>query len=128
MRLFVSFALAAALVAFGSSTRAEDLPEGSIGVQIKISEDKATIVVVEPLKGSPAEKAGIKADDVIVKVDDLKVKEKDLEPSDMQAVVKEITKHKPGEKVKVTVKRGDKEMVIEVTVGKRSDIFPKKDD
>jgi carboxyl-terminal processing protease len=126
MRLFASFALAAALVAFGSSTRAEDLPEGSIGVQIKIDDGK--IVVVEPLKGSPAEKAGIKADDIIIKVDDLKVKEKDLEQSDLQAVVKEITKHKPGEKVKVTVKRGEKEMVIEVTVGKRSAIFPKKDD
>ena len=113
-------------MAFGSSTRAEDLPEGSIGVQIKIDDGK--IVVVEPLKGSPAEKAGIKTDDVIIKVDDLKVKEKDLAPEDLQAVVKEITKHKPGEKVKVTVKRGEKEMVIEVTVGKRSEIFPKKDD
>jgi PDZ domain len=126
MRLFVSFALAAALVAFGSSTRADDPPEGSIGVKMDISGGK--LVVVEPVKGSPAEKAGIKADDIIIKVNDLKVKEKDLEPSDMQAVVKEITKHKPGEKVKVTVKRGEKEMVIEVTVGKRSDIFPKKDD
>ena len=126
MRLFVSFALAAALVAFGPATRADDPPEGSIGVRVQIDDGK--IVVVEPVKGSPAEKAGIKTDDVIIKVDDFKVKEKDLTNDDLQAVVKEITKHKPGEKIKVTVKRGDKEMVIEVTVGKRSEILPKKDD
>jgi carboxyl-terminal processing protease len=123
MRLFVSFALAVAVVAFGPATRAEDPPEGSIGVQVKIEDGK--IVVVEPLKGSPAEKAGIKPDDVIVKVNDFKVKDT-VEQEDLEATVKEIVKHKPGTKIKLGIKRGDKDMTIEVTVGKRSEIFPPK--
>ena len=121
MRLPVAFALAGLLVT-GSLARAED--EGSIGVQIKIDDGK--IVVVEPIKGSPAEKAGLKADDVIVKIDDYKVKD-NVQQEDLEEAVKEITKHKPGEKIKIGIKRGDKDMTIEVTVGKRSEIFPKKE-
>ena len=123
MRLIVTTALAVALVAFGPA-RAEDPPEGSIGVQIKIDEGK--IVVVEPIKDGPAEKAGIKAGDVIVKVDDYKVKD-NVEQDDLQDTVKEIVKHKPGTKIKLGIKRDGKDMTVEVTVGKRSEIFPPKD-
>jgi C-terminal processing protease CtpA/Prc len=120
-------AFAAVLLLFfaaATTVRAEDPPEGSIGVQVKIDEGK--IVVVEPLKGSPAEKAGIKSGDVILKINDYKVKDT-VEPDDLQEAVKEIVKHKPGTKIKLTVKRDDKDMTIEVTVGKRSEIFPPKD-
>jgi len=113
------------LFAAGTVARAEDPPEGSIGVQVKIDDRK--IVVVEPLKGSPAEKAGFKPGDVILKINDYKVKEK-VEQEDLQEAVMEIVKHKPGTKIKITVKRDDKEMPIEVTVGKRSEIFPKDKD
>jgi predicted metalloprotease with PDZ domain len=120
MRSVCGFA-AFLMLAIGANARADD--EGSIGVQIKLDDGK--VVVVEPIKGSPADKAGIKADDVILKVNDYKVKEK-AEPEDLQDAVKEVVKHKPGEKIKLTIKRGDKEMVVEVTVGKRSEIFPKE--
>ena len=109
----------------GAAVRAEDPPEGSIGVQVKIDDGK--IVVVEPLKGSPAEKAGIKSGDVIVKINDYKVKD-NVGADELKEAVMEIVKHKPGTKIKVTVKRDDKDMAIEVTVGKRSDIFPKDKD
>src|SRR5215213_8362447 len=100
MRLLVTTALAVALVAFGPA-RAEDPPEGSIGVRIK-------------------------AGDVIVKVDDYKVKD-NVEQDDLQDTVKEIVKHKPGTKIKLGIKRDGKDMTVEVTVGKRSEIFPPKD-
>lgn len=117
MRLLVAFALFG-LLAAGPAGRAEDPPEGSIGVIIKLEDGK--IVVVEAVAEAPAAKAGIKADDVIVKVNDVKAES-------VEATAKEIVKHKPGEKIKVAVQRGDKEMVIEVTVGKRSEIkFPKQ--
>jgi S1-C subfamily serine protease len=115
MRLLLPVAIACLLV--GPALRADDPPEGSIGVQVKLEDGK--IVVVEPIKGGPAEKAGVKANDVIVKVNDLKA-------DDLEATVKEITKHKPGNKVKLTVNRDGKDMTIEVTVGKRSEVFPKK--
>ena len=125
MRILIAFAVASLIVAGGSSIRAEDPPEGSIGVQIKIDDGK--IVVVEPIKGSPAEKAGLKPDDVILKINDYKVKD-NVDEEGLQEAVKEIVKHKPGEKIKIGIKRGDKDMTIEVVVGKRSDIFPKDKD
>ena len=51
----------------------------------------------------------------------------DAEQEDLVSAVKEVGKYKPGEKVKVTVKRGDKEVVIEITVGKRADFIKEKD-
>ena len=122
MRAFVSF-VAVMLIA-SPVVRAEDPPEGSIGVQIKIDEGK--IVVVGTIKDSPAEKAGFKMDDQILKINDYKVIEIDATTDDLMAAVKEVVKHKPGTKIKVTVKREGKEKEIEVTVGKRSDIFPKE--
>ncbi len=121
MRIVFAAALTL-LLAASTGVRAED--QGSIGVQIKIDDGK--IVVVMPLEGSPAEKAGIKADDVILKIGNYKVKE-NVEREDLQEAVKQITQHKPGDKVKLTVKRGEKEMTIEVTVGKRGEIFKDKD-
>src|SRR5688500_3794996 len=59
MRLVMSAALAVGLLAIGSATRADDKEEGSIGVKVKLEDGK--IIVDEPIKGSPAEKAGIKA-------------------------------------------------------------------
>jgi putative serine protease PepD len=123
MRLLMSVSLAALFVAVGSA-RAEDPPEGSIGVMV----DRTTgrIVVKETVKDGPAEKAGLKAGDVIVQVNDHKVKEP-VEQDELEAAVKEIVKHKPGTKIKLGIQRDGKDMTIEVTVGKRSEIFPPKD-
>jgi carboxyl-terminal processing protease len=112
------------LFSAGAAVQADDPPQGSIGVQVKIDEGK--IVVVEPFKGSPAEKAGIKAGDVIVKINDFKVKD-NVEQDDLTEAVKEIVKQKPGTKIKVGIKRDGKDMTIEVTVGKRSEVIPPKD-
>ena len=125
MRLVMSVALAVGLLAVGSATRADDKEEGSIGVKVKLEDGK--IIVDEPIKGSPAEKAGIKANDVIVQVGDFKVKD-NAEEDDVTAMVKKIVKLKPGSKVKVGVKRDGKDMTVEVTVGKRSEVIPKDKD
>jgi C-terminal processing protease CtpA/Prc len=113
MKMPVTFALGTLLIV-GPLARADD--EGFLGVQIEIRDGK--VVVKEPLAGGPADKAGIKADDVIVKIDGFKIKD-DANEEDLKEAVKEISKHKPGEKVKVGIKRGDKDMTIEVTLGKR---------
>lgn len=55
--------------------------------------------------GSAAEKAGLKEKDVITKVDDQKV----TDPDDLS---KEIGKHKPGDKVKITFLRDGKEQIV----------------
>lgn len=119
MRLACVIALGVALAA-ATTGRAEDPPEGMIGIQLKVDDGK--LVIVSTIEKGPAEKAGIKADDVLLKINDYKVKDK-AEMEDLTAAVKEVGKYKPGEKVKITVKRADKEKTIEVTVGKRSEII-----
>mgnify|MGYP000555742813 CR=1 FL=1 len=116
--------LVALVVVFpvASTVRAEDAPQGAIGIQLKIEDGK--MVIVEALKDGPAEKAGIKSDDVLLRVNDFKAKDK-IDTEDLQEMVKELGKHKPGEKIKLTIKRGEKEMVVEVTVGKRSEVLKK---
>jgi S1-C subfamily serine protease len=108
-------ALAAASVLSLAPPARADEPKGRIGVQLKV--DGGKIVVVEPIADSPAEKAGVKAGDVIRKVNEYKVKD-DAETDDLTELVQEVGKHEPGEKIKLTVERDGKEMVIEVTVGK----------
>jgi S1-C subfamily serine protease len=117
-------AVVVSLFAIGSSLRAQDfVPKGMMGVKMKVDEGK--LLVIEVLKGSPAEKAGIKADDVLVKVGDKKVKEAaDME--ELQETIKSIVSKEPGTKIKLTFKRGDKDMTIEVTLGKPGEVLPKE--
>lgn len=124
----LAITVAVGLLFATSTVRAEDLPtpKGAVGVQLKVDEGK--IVVVGALPNSPAEKAGLKEGDVVVKVGDHSVKEKDASTDDLQDLVKYVGKHAPGDKFKVAFKRDGKDMSVEITVGKPSDIFPKKDE
>lgn len=64
------------------------------------------------LEGSAAEKAGIKGGDVLVKFGDSKI----TVLEDFEAALRQ---HKPGDKVKVTVRRGKEIVEAEVTLGRR---------
>jgi hypothetical protein len=57
--------------------------------------------------GKPASKAGIEKGDVVIKVDDKEVK-------DVMSYMKVLANYKKGDAAKVTVKRGDKELVKDV--------------
>lgn len=63
-------------------------------------------------ENSPAEKAGLKANDTLIKVGDKSVKGMTL------AEVSSLVKGKAGTKVKITIKRDDEEKEFEVTRGK----------
>jgi carboxyl-terminal processing protease len=99
----------------------EKTERSSIGVYLKVVDTRLTIE--RTVKGSPAEKAGIKAGDIILKVNGLTVKDS-ADAADQNAVVNEVTRQKVGELVKIRLKRGDREMTIEVLTAKRSDLFP----
>jgi S1-C subfamily serine protease len=49
--------------------------------------------------GSPAEKAGLKADDVITKIGDYEV-------PDLEAMTTALRSHRPGDTVEIVVRRG----------------------
>jgi putative serine protease PepD len=105
--------VAVGLLAGGAAFAAEP---GSIGAELTVS--NGSLVVDNIDEGGPAAKAGVRAGDVIVRINDLAVKEKGLTAKDVEAAGKEIAKHKPGEKIKLTVKRDGKERKLDVTVGK----------
>ncbi len=63
--------------------------------------------------GSPAEAAGLKADDVITKIGDLDV-------PDLQAMTTALRAHKPGDKVEIRVLRGEQSLLLTATLGTRS--------
>lgn len=78
-----------------------------IGVQIATNEDKV-LLLTAVFKDSPADKAGLKARDVLLKINDVK-------PVDLQTAVKVIQSLKPGKKVKFLIERDGKSKEIEVT-------------
>jgi S1-C subfamily serine protease len=101
-----------------SLCRADDEPKqekqekrtwGFLGVQLDQGEmEKAVIDTVVP--DGPAEKAGLKAGDVVLKVGDTEVK-------GPQALVEAMHKTKPGDKLDVVIQRDGKEQTIKVTLG-----------
>ncbi|QQG44017.1 MAG: S41 family peptidase [Candidatus Roizmanbacteria bacterium] len=78
-----------------------------IGAQLGLKSNK--IVVIAPLKNSPAEKAGIKSGDFIIKVNNESVKGWSL----IQAVSK--IRGPKGTKVKIAFERNGKEFEVELT-------------
>ncbi len=70
-----------------------------IGAVLQQDEETELVVINSVYKNSPAEKAGLKSEDLIVKVDD-----KEVEGKDLNEVVKWIRGEK-GTKVKITVGR-----------------------
>ena len=82
-----------------------------IGVKVgNGSSDGIQLSEVDP--GGPAEKAGLKAGDVITKIDDQQV-----DTADELIVV--IRTHRPGDRVTLTYQRGAQQQTAEVTLGSR---------
>jgi serine protease Do len=80
-----------------------------LGVMTETTEQGAKIT--EITKGSAAEKAGLKEDDIITKIGDDKIED----PDDLY---KAVGKHKPEEKVSVSYLRDGKQLTAQVTLGK----------
>lgn len=70
-----------------------------IGVQVAPKDNKITII--SPIKGSPADLAGLKSGDVIEKVNDVALSGEELETAVSMITAKDKTE------VKLTIKRGD---------------------
>ena len=63
--------------------------------------------------GSPADRAGIKAGDVIVRFDDESI-------ADLQGMTDAMNKRQPGDSVRITVLRNGSEVVVRAVFGRRS--------
>ena len=62
--------------------------------------------------GSPAEKAGLRGDDIITRIGDMNV-------PDLQAMTDALRSHKAGDSVDIVVRRGNQETTLHATLGER---------
>lgn len=93
-----------------TAVAAADDEKGYLGVQIKFEDGKINVMGIQP--ESPAEKAGLKNDDVIEKIGD-------YVPTGLGEFVEKVGSYKPGDKVELVITREGKEMKITVTLTKR---------
>jgi serine protease Do len=90
----------------------DDAEKGFLGVQIKNSDSGVEIQAIIP--DSPADKAGLRKDDVIVKING-------EDAGNVQGFVQTVGAKKPGDKIKLKIKRDGQDKEIEVTLGKMPD-------
>lgn len=77
-----------------------------IGAQIGVRDGK--VVIISPIEGSPADRAGIKAGDVILQVDDYEVTD-----ANSEEVVSRVRGEK-GVSVKLIIKRGEETLQFDI--------------
>jgi serine protease Do len=83
---------------------------GYLGVAFDQGEGSPKVTQVMP--GTGADKAGVKTEDIVLAIAGEAVE-------NTQAFLGVIQKHKPGEIIPLRIKRGDKELEVKVTLGKR---------
>jgi S1-C subfamily serine protease len=92
----------------------DDKGQGFFGVQL-VDNSGVSITRVEP--GSPADKAGIRFNDIILSIDTVKVPN----VNDAREIIGRL---RPGNIVAVEVRRGEQSLTIKVRVGVRPDSAP----
>jgi serine protease Do len=95
-----------------------------IGVQGHSEEDRTIVgaVIGGVVKGSPADRAELKVNDVIIKFGDNEIQNFD-------ALVIAVRIHRPGEKIKVTVRRDDEDLVLTLKIGQAGgNVLPKPEE
>lgn len=103
----------------GFEKRGSSFERPYIGVQYQMIDRRIAIAnglvegayVEQIIVGSPAEKAGLKEEDVITKIDGAKVS-----GTDEQSITKMLLEKKIGQTVQLTIWRDDKEQVMNVTL------------
>tara|TARA_B100001093_G_scaffold520252_1_gene613954 strand:+ start:1621 stop:2943 length:1323 start_codon:yes stop_codon:yes gene_type:complete len=81
-----------------------------VGIGIELTVDKGALKVISPLDGTPADKAGLKTNDLIIKVDDTLVESMSLN----EAISK--IKGKKGTLVRLTILRENTPKPLEVSI------------
>lgn len=92
----------------------EEVTGNFVGIGIYMKEDKESnrVVVYYPIPGTPAEKAGIKAGDLIISVDGVEYTAEDF------SKIADYIKGEEGTKVKLVIERDGKNLDFEITRAK----------
>ena len=89
------------------------------GIGAEVTARGGEIMILWPLAGSPARRAGVQAGDLITKLNDETIKS-------FSDLTRAMVAKKVGQKVKIAVLRGEEKLSLEVTLGKRSQIQPRQ--
>ncbi len=102
----------------------EDLSGEFGGVGIQLGYKNKTLAVIAPLKGTPADRAGIKAGDLIIRIkDDLKKIDRETEGISLPEAVK-LIRGQEGTVVKLTLVREGVEKPFEVAITRGKILIP----
>lgn len=108
------------ILAFITMTYCKKNEPGILGIEVPVGEGKVTdttpYVVTGVYMDSPAYKEGIRPDDVIIQINDT-VLQKGMK---FDYIYGKLLLGKPGEKVTLTIKRKDKQMIFQIIRGSRS--------
>jgi len=85
--------------------------KGYLGVQIRLNPEGKGLLIMEVLPDSAAEKAKLKAKDVILKIDG-------TEPTSLKEFISILDLKEPGDEVTLDILRDGKEEKVKVTLGK----------
>ncbi len=85
----------------------------AIAARYDLSEEWGAYIF-EVVDGSPADKAGLKADDIIMQIGDKPLGEE-------YSFINALFNYQPGDNVQIEVARGDKTLELMVTLGEASD-------
>jgi uncharacterized protein (TIGR03067 family) len=83
---------------------------GFVGIMIRMDDETKAVSIGDVIEGTPAEKAGLKKDDVLLRLGTDAV-------TDLKNTVETIRQVRPGSDLTVRVRRGDKEQDVKVKVG-----------
>ena len=83
-----------------------------LGTIPDMTENPGGVRLVGVRAGSPAEKAGLRGDDVITRIGSTDV-------SDLQAMTDALRSHKPGDTVDIVIRRGSQTTTVRATLGTR---------
>lgn len=92
---------------------------GGVVLGVELKEKDGAIMIGKVTEKSGAEKAGMKSDDQVLEVDGKAVKNR-------KEMIKLIKDRKAGDIAKIKVKRGDKEMVLEVRLMSREELYGRR--
>lgn len=81
---------------------------GGLGIEVGL--ENSFVKVITPIDDTPAQRAGVKAGDIIIKLDETPVKGMTLNDA-----VK-MMRGKPGTRIKLTIAREDEEKPLEITI------------
>ncbi|QQL44375.1 PDZ domain-containing protein [Sulfuriroseicoccus oceanibius] len=91
-----------------------------LGEEVKDGKEPVGVKVTDMVPDGPMVKAGLKKDDVLVMVGDSPV-------TTLESLGKILSEHDPGDKVNVTVERGDEQLVVEAELASPSETLDKFD-